>query len=307
MIFLCGISSEPSLGLVIERLDEMGAPIAVFHQRDFSNTRLHVTMVNGAVSGSLRLGGSEFLIENFTAIYTRLMEWRLLPEVRNEPPGSPQRLHCERLHAAIAQWHEMAPGRVLNRSKEVDVGYSKPMQSQFIRRLGFAIPETLVTNDPDEVCAFCRRHERVIYKSMSCVRSVVDIIDECDSARLESVRACPVQFQQYIEGTNVRVHTVGKRFFATSISSSAVDYRYAYLSGEKEKLAETTISNDLATRCVSLARALGLEFAGIDLKITDDGRIYCLEINPSPAFSYYELHTGQKIAQAVAEYLVEGS
>ena len=31
--------------------------------------------------------------------------------------------------------------------------------------------------------------------------------------------------------------------------------------------------------------------------------MYCFEVNPSPAFSYDEAHTGQPIAQAIARYL----
>jgi hypothetical protein len=39
------------------------------------------------------------------------------------------------------------------------------------------------------------------------------------------------------------------------------------------------------------------------LKITPDNQVYCFEVNPSPAFSYYEEHTQQPIAYAVARYL----
>jgi glutathione synthase/RimK-type ligase-like ATP-grasp enzyme len=59
----------------------------------------------------------------------------------------------------------------------------------------------------------------------------------------------------------------------------------------------------LAERCLRLAHALGLAVAGIDLKLAPDQQVYCFEVNPSPAFSYYEAHTGQPIAQAIARYL----
>jgi glutathione synthase/RimK-type ligase-like ATP-grasp enzyme len=61
----------------------------------------------------------------------------------------------------------------------------------------------------------------------------------------------------------------------------------------------------LAERCVALSEALELPFAGIDLKITPEGEPFCFEVNPSPAFSYYESHTGQPIARAVARFLAE--
>lgn len=67
--------------------------------------------------------------------------------------------------------------------------------------------------------------------------------------------------------------------------------------------AEGVCIDALAERCLRLAHALGLAVAGIDLKLTPDQQVYCFEVNPSPAFSYYEAHTGQPIAQAIARYL----
>jgi glutathione synthase/RimK-type ligase-like ATP-grasp enzyme len=54
---------------------------------------------------------------------------------------------------------------------------------------------------------------------------------------------------------------------------------------------------------VRLVRGLGLAFAGVDLRIGPDGEVTCFEVNPCPAFSYYEQQTGQPIAAAVAAYL----
>ena len=299
MIFLCGIASEPSLGLVIERLQEIGAPHVIFNQRHFAEAQLHMEVRKGGVEGEFRLNGNRHRLEDFTAIYTRLMEWQVLPEIEHEPMNSPLRVQCQNLHAALLQWYELAPGRVLGRSADIAVSYSKPWQLQLIRQHGFSVPETLVTNDPAEVRRFRKRHGRVVFKSASYVRSVVDLLEGDD---LDAVRFCPVLFQQFIAGKNLRVHTVGNRVFATSIESSAVDYRYA----QDETLQEMTVDEDFANRCLALATAFGVEFSGIDFRVTGNGEAYCLELNPSPAFSYYELKTGQPIARAVAEYLVSG-
>ena len=63
------------------------------------------------------------------------------------------------------------------------------------------------------------------------------------------------------------------------------------------------IDADLGERCVRLAASLGLEFSGIDLRITPDGEAVCFEVNPSPAFSYYEQAAGVPIAAALARRL----
>ncbi|RYF03747.1 MAG: hypothetical protein EOO78_06335 [Oxalobacteraceae bacterium] len=56
-------------------------------------------------------------------------------------------------------------------------------------------------------------------------------------------------------------------------------------------------------RCVDLSRTLDLAFSGIDLRIAPDGAVYCFEVNPCPAYTYYESHTNQPIAARLAEYL----
>ena len=305
MIFLCGIPSEKSLGMVIDALSEIGAPHFVFHQREFADTRVEFHVDSTGVHGWIESHGTVYKLDQFTAVFTRLMDYRLLPEIEKEPADSPMRFHCAGVHDTLMRWYEIMPGLVLNRDSEIGVNYSKPYQAQLIKQQGFDVPETLITNDPDLVRAFRREHGAIVYKSISYVRSIVRKVEDRDLDRLESVRTCPTQFQRYIAGPNLRVHTVGGQAFATAITSQATDYRYAYLEGEDERLEATVISPDLEQRCVALSQALRLGFAGIDLKLGDDGKVYCLEVNPCPAFSYYQLHTGQPIALAVARYLTE--
>jgi glutathione synthase/RimK-type ligase-like ATP-grasp enzyme len=100
------------------------------------------------------------------------------------------------------------------------------------------------------------------------------------------------------------VHTVGGEVFATAITSTATDYRYAQRqTGEAATMDACDLSAELAARCVALAAALGLDLAGIDLRLTPGGQAYCFEVNPSPVYSYYEAHTGQPMATAIARYL----
>lgn len=195
------------------------------------------------------------------------------------------------------------PGRVLNRTGPMGSNSSKPYQAQLIRQQGFRVPETMVTNDPDLVLKFHAEHKRTVYKSISGIRSIVQTLEETDLVRLDHIRWCPTQFQEFIEGTNVRVHVVGSEVFATSITTDATDYRYAQRAGKEAMLEAIELPDELSGKCVNLANALELGFAGIDLKMTPTNEAYCFEVNPSPAYSYYQSHTGQNIARAVARYL----
>ena len=43
--------------------------------------------------------------------------------------------------------------------------------------------------------------------------------------------------------------------------------------------------------------------ASVDLRRTPQGRHVCFEVNPSPAFSFYERRAGLPIADCIARYL----
>jgi glutathione synthase/RimK-type ligase-like ATP-grasp enzyme len=70
-------------------------------------------------------------------------------------------------------------------------------------------------------------------------------------------------------------------------------------------MTATELPEDIAQRCRTMVRRMGLLFAGIDLRRTPEGAWYCFEVNPSPGFSFFEAATGQPIAAAVAAMLVE--
>ena len=304
MILLCGIPSEPPLALVREALDEMSEPYVLFNQRQFPATEMSFEVTGGKVTGELRINGAGYRLDDFSGVYVRLMDDRMLPEVKAEPPDSPLRSYGRALHDTLMRWCEIAPTRVVNRAAPMGSNSSKPYQTQLIRQYGFEAPESLVTNEADLVRDFRRSHKAVIYKSMSGVRSIVQTMTDADEERLELIRWCPTQFQEFVEGFNVRVHVIGAGLYATAARTEATDYRYAYRQvGDAAELTEFDLPDELREKCVILAKGLGLAFAGIDLKLTPDGRVFCFEVNPCPAYSYYQANTGQPIATGLAKYL----
>ena len=80
MILLCGIPSEPSLGLVIDALDRRGAPHIVFNQRCFADAQLDFEVGVSGVTGRLDLDGRTVSLADVSAVYTRVMDFRLLPD-----------------------------------------------------------------------------------------------------------------------------------------------------------------------------------------------------------------------------------
>lgn len=307
MIILFGIPSETPLAMVAALLTAQGETPVVINQREVHHNRIRLHADGERQGGELRTRGRNLDLAEIDAVYLRPMDDRRLPELAGEPAESELRRRVMAFHELFIQWTEAAPVTIINRYSRMGSNSSKPYQAQLIARAGLAVPETLVTNDPDAVLAFREQHGELIFKSISGERSIVRKLSDDDLGRLERIRNCPVQFQAWVPGQDIRVHTIGGRCFATAISSTGVDYRYAgQRDGAPAELAPTTLPDEIAERCLALTDQLGLEFAGIDLRRDPDGRYVCFEVNPSPAFSYYESHTGQPIAAAVAAHLLAG-
>jgi len=229
-----------------------------------------------------------------------------LPVLRGLDRNSPQRRHAANVTEILSAWTELSPALVVNRLSSMASNCSKPYQARLIQAHGFATPDTLITTDPEAVREFWLRHGTVIYKSISGVRSIISRLTADHVERLSLIQWCPTQFQQYIPGNDYRVHVVGEEIFAAEIVSEADDYRYAGRKGLEVKLRSWQIAPDLAERCRSLAEGLELHVAGIDLRYHPAGKWFCFEVNPSPAFSYYQNETGQPIDAAVARLLIAG-
>jgi len=304
MILLCGIPTESPLEMVTNALRQLRVHHFVFNQRQVADMHIEYELDGGTPQGWIESGNELYQLVDFEGVYLRLMDDRYLPEMINEPEDSVLISHSRSVHDNLLSWLEVTEARVVNRPSAMASNNSKPYQAQLIRRHGLRVPDTLITNDPDLVHEFRSRHGQVIYKSISGVRSIVRTLEDGDLVRLEKIRWCPTQFQEFVSGDNVRVHVVGDRIFATRIYTDATDYRYAQAQVGKAAMLEAfDLNSDIAEKCISLSRSLQLPFAGVDLKVTPDGDVYCFEVNPCPGFSYFEANTGQPIALAVAEYL----
>jgi hypothetical protein len=300
MILIYGRLDDPPLASTVEALVEAGANFVVLEQTTLDREDLCIEVNRSGVHGSLTVAGQELPLDSVHSIYARPLELpvRLWDRVR----VASARL----LHQQFWEWLDVSPALVVNRPRAMYANGSKPLQIQLIGDAGFLVPETLVTSDEAEAREFWRRHGRVVYKSASGVRSIVQELDERAAARLGRLKALPVQFQEYVPGIDVRVHVVGTRTFAADIVGSGTDYRYSALHGGEATLTATELAPDLVARCVALSRQMDLPFSGIDLRRRPDGVYVCFEVNPMPAYTYFQAHTGLPISQALSEMLMAG-
>ncbi|MGH9351764.1 MAG: ATP-grasp domain-containing protein, partial [Terriglobia bacterium] len=294
MILLWGTLADGPLMAVSKALQRQGSPFFFLDQNEVLASRIEFT-AGANLRGRIYMEPREIDLEIIQSVYLRPYDFRGLSAIESAGPASAAWLHAAALDDAIGCWLELTPALVVNRPSAMASNGSKPYQSSLIRAQGFDVPETLITTDANAALEFWEKHGTVIYKSVSAVRSIVSKLKPEHSSRLKNVAHCPTQFQEYIAGTDYRVHVVGEDVFPCEIKSEADDYRYAGRQGKDVEIRACAAPPELLDRCRTLALALGLPVAGVDLRLTPEGKWYCFEVNPSPGFTYYEDATGLPI------------
>lgn len=298
MIIVAGSPDEPPVELLLEEAALAGIHTLLLAEERASEWQLEVDVRGGRIHAHVVDNGERIDLSTATGLYLRLTA----PTVTGRASDQMREARQATAVALLSGWADVAPMRVANRPVSMSSNGSKPYQTALIRELGFGVPETLLSNDPGEVLRFREQYGRVIYKSTSGVRSIVHELTDDRVVGLERIRALPTQFQRLVPGTNVRVHVVGDSVYACSVDSPTVDYRYAE-GGQSASMEPTTLPGDIQQRCVELSRALDLPLAGVDLLHDDAGRWWCFEVNPSPAYSAFEIPTGLPIARGLARWL----
>lgn len=109
-----------------------------------------------------------------------------------------------------------------------------------------------------------------------------------------------IAIQPYISGQHYRVVVVGEKMFVIKIDfSENVDWR----ADRRAKLYPVESTEEFGEFRFA-ARKLGLLLAGFDVVVDSRGRRWCLESNPSPISSGFEIATGLQITSAIADLLL---
>lgn len=199
---------------------------------------------------------------------------------------------------------------------------NKIVQLHAARQCGLCYPETLISNDPDEIRSFLHKHGRLIYKSFARYTwtespsgkrfalwaHMIDSSMQFDDA---SLALCPGIYQAYIEKKyDVRVTVIGNRLFAVRIApvegSAPADWR-PYALTRKIRLDVFTLPDTYEYKLKLLMRRLNIAFGCIDLVVDADGEIYFLEVNQSGDFLFAEERGGSlPLLQAMCAMLATG-
>jgi glutathione synthase/RimK-type ligase-like ATP-grasp enzyme len=201
---------------------------------------------------------------------------------------------------------------------------NKALQLEIAAKVGFPVPETLITSDPEAAQAFLESRPATIIK-MLCRPFVAHgggrfmafyatRVHGSEHVSLDGLKWAPSIFQQAVDAVyEWRVTVVGEQVFAARIDSEPAtigrpglrDWRY-HVNERGRRFRADTLPGDMHDACLRLTRSFGLQFSAIDLAVDRDGTILFLEINPNGQWGFVEENTGQAIGLAVADLLACG-
>jgi glutathione synthase/RimK-type ligase-like ATP-grasp enzyme len=306
--------------LVRTELDQLGVEVAWFDTDNYRHANdLTFAVDSGLPVVHLRIGGREYCGDVFTAILYRHVRLPVAPHIVDR--------EARRMAESELRWTlegtllALEPALWVNHPHANRLARSKLLQLRLATRLGFAVPDTRVTADPQEICRQYQAWDgRMVAKLVGgqIVGTTVDsqyvvyttLITEEDLQNDEALSACPAIYQRLVDKRHdLRVTVVGDEVFTCRINSrqhevGRVDWRVAGYTALD--LQPCDLDAAVANRCRALTRALGLEIAGIDLIVTPEGETVFLEINAAGQWAWVQEATGLPIAASIARRLVSG-
>lgn len=311
-VLILNAGDEKETELLTDAVEERGHEAITIDVSNWPSDE-PLTMVAGAEGAVF---GSEFEYEDVTGAYVnyhrlfRLFEPQFRDELKADfTPTFAQiteyRGMFEGLCRVLEQYGaEVVPGLRNHRWQD-----QKPGHLHLFGTLDVPVPDTLFTNDPDEVRSFYESHDRVIFKAVTRggtphVMSDEDVTEE----RLANLATAPVQFQEYVEGEDLRVYVLdGEVVGATRYESDTENFSFKLdqKEGREVSVEPASPSDGLVGSVTEATAKSGLTYGAVDVRRRPDGTYALLELNEAPKFAAADIDADQDVAGALAEFLVE--
>lgn len=196
---------------------------------------------------------------------------------------------------------------------------SKEEQMKIASHLGLKVPETCITNNPQEAKRFVQeRPNGVISKMQSSfaimrdgVENVVftNLVKQEDLEDIDTLQFCPMQFQEKLEKKlELRVTIVGDEVFAFAIDSQKTENAKVDWRKEGNALIADWVPYELPSevkeKLLQMMDVYQVNYGAIDIIVTPDDEYYFLEINSAGEFFWLDRLIDGAISEQIANVLL---
>ncbi|BAZ09558.1 RimK domain-containing protein ATP-grasp [Calothrix sp. NIES-4071] len=215
-------------------------------------------------------------------------------------------------------WDSLKEARWVDNLERINYASSKLRQLRIASEVGFIIPQTLVTNKAEAAREFFHQVNgkmvakllTALYYSMEANSSFflyTSIVKEEDLQNAESLRYCPMVFQEQIpKQQELRVVYVNGNVFVGALNADenavAIDWRKPGVDVGAWQHHE--LPDEVVRRLQAFMSRFGLLFGSLDFILTPSGEYVFLEINPVGEWGMLEKDLELPISSAIADALV---
>jgi len=279
-------------------------------------------------TSSVTLAAADSAFSCEIAMQERCIDVQTIRSVWYRHPGPPDRpsgvtdeesrFALAEIRSALAGLYRLSGCFWVNHPDRIRSAESKPYQLKLAAELGFRIPRTLITNDPEKVRQFHAANGRqVIYKPLNSGFMLsrerlcyTKLLSNTDLAHIGLIRNAPGIFQEHIpKRLELRVTIIGQDVFATEIHSQDVaEARTDWRRANVEDLPHFPhkLPAEIERRCTDFLQRSGLVYGAMDMILDTNGEYVFLENNPSGQFGWIEGKTGVPLTATLARMLIAG-
>lgn len=197
---------------------------------------------------------------------------------------------------------------VVNAPRTIEQTVDKLWTTALLERAGLPVPETVVCESAEEAAAAFRRLGDVIVKPLfgSMGLGMVRVSSEEMAFRvfrtLETIRGV-YYLQRTLEhdGSDLRAFVVGERVIG-AIERRALGWKTNLARGGVARAV--SLAPEQVDLALAAARAVGADYAGVDLLPARDGTVYVLEVNGIPGWRGLQEATSLDVAGAIIELVL---
>lgn len=279
------------------------------------HVQLSAYFSNDGLEHRLQSGENAITTEQVKAVWMRRL-WQ--PQLSELAPQFQESCVRESMATLQGFLDNLSEVRWIDKLSRIVEAENKLRQLRLAKNVGLQIPQTLVTNDPQQAREFFSQLQgKVVAKLLTPLSTgmkssaffvYTSAVQAKDLVDAESLRYCPMVFQAQIpKKRELRVIFVAGNFFVGGVDASCynattMDWRQATSEAFAWELDK--LPNHVADNLRSLMAQLQLNFGAIDLIQTPNDEYIFLEVNPTGEWGMLERDLNLPIAAAIADALI---
>lgn len=250
-------------------------------------------------NGYFKIGGQKIFFSDIKSVYWRNHYGYSQPLAQGFPEL--QYLLQREITSAFNSVFKSSDWLWCNSINAIEMHKNKIFQLNLMAQNNIRVPKTLITNNKEDIKEFfINNDKKIIFKPVLGGAHTQKFTEEMlKDEDLKTLINSPVQFQEMINGVDIRVYVIGQDIFAAKIVAETLDFR----ADENAKIIPIELPQNIKDYCLQIMQLFELNYSGIDIRLTEEGEYVFIEANPAPMFVHFERQSGYPISDTLIEML----